>query len=125
MTLRAGAGFCLCVAAFAAGQASAGSRQGLRGTVVISPGFPVCQAGVSCSRPAANVVLRFVRGGSRVASARTDADGRYHVALPTGNFAVRILGVGPAPLLRLAPRTVRVRRDRIGHVDFTLDIGIR
>jgi Carboxypeptidase regulatory-like domain len=125
MTLRAGAGLCLCAAALAAGPASAGSGQGLRGTVVISPGFPVCQEGVSCSRPAADVVLRFVRGGSRVASARTDAEGRYRVGLPTGSFAVRIRGIGPAPLLRLTPHMVRVKRGRMVHVDFSLDIGIR
>jgi hypothetical protein len=125
MTVRTGAVVGLCAAALAAGEASGSNGQGLRGTVMISPAFPICQAGVSCSRPAANVVLRFFRRGVRVALARTGADGRYRVALPVGSFAVRVRGIGQEPLLRLAPRTVRVRRSRIAHVDFTLDIGIR
>src|SRR5919204_979996 len=97
---------------------------GLHGTVVISPAQPVCMVGQSCSKPDANDVLAFWRSGLRIASARTDASGSYHVALAPGRYAVtapRRHGIGRG----LEPRQVLVPAARNVRVNFTLDIGIR
>ena len=87
------------------------------------PITPVCMVGVPCSKPAANVVLVFSRGGRVVARTTTRRDGGYRLTLQPGRYSVRTtirtLGSG------LSPRIVVVPRNRVGRVDFDLDTGIR
>ena len=72
----------------------------LHGVVTLGPTRPVCADGVSCTKPAAHVVLVFRRGTSAVA-----------VSPP------RRIGSG------LQPRTFTLRESR--RLDFRLDTGIR
>ena len=97
---------------------------GLHGTVMRGPTMPVCRAGQSCSAPVVGAVLRFSRGGTVVARARTRAGGRYSIRLAPGIYTVTIR---PAPPIGtgLRPRMVRVRLGVVGRVDFTVDTGIR
>jgi hypothetical protein len=102
---------------------SDGPGSGLYGRVVIDPAQPVCRVGVPCTAPAKNTWLTFSARGRSVVRARTDARGRYRVALRPGSYAVsagsRAIGRGVEPT-RAVVRTGRYRR-----ADFTLDIGIR
>ncbi len=92
------------------GAGSSGTRTGLRGTVLLDPGYPTCQPGTPCTRPAANVPLRFWRHGRVVAHTRTD--GRtYRVSSTSGAV--------------LEPTRITVPTDRYRQVTFRLDTGIR
>ena len=102
------------------GAGSSGSRSGLRGTVLISPSSPVCQGRSGCSRPAAHALLRFWRGAKVVAHTRTDAKGRFRLALGPHSYAVT-----SAPGGTLRPARVAVASGSYRRVTFRLDIGIR
>ncbi|MFL5959721.1 MAG: hypothetical protein ACJ75G_05570 [Gaiellaceae bacterium] len=101
-----------------AGNSSPGS--GLRGTVLLDPGYPVCQAGTSCTRPAADAQLRFWRNGRVVAHTRTDGKGRFRIALSPRRYRVTSATMG-----LLTPVRVTVPTGRYRSVTFKLDIGIR
>lgn len=94
---------------------------GLHGTVVRGPISPVCRDNVPCDAPAPGVALTFVRAGVARAT-RTDANGRYRIALPAGIYALRPTA---AQLGQTSPTKVRVRVGRFDRVDFTIDTGIR
>jgi hypothetical protein len=114
----------VCVFAFVLTAALALSTSGLHGTVVIDPAKPVCIVGQSCSAPDKYDVLAFERGGRRIAQVRTNAYGKYRVALHAGVYAVtapRRNGIGRG----LQPRRVVVPSGRYARANFTLDIGIR
>jgi hypothetical protein len=103
------------------GAGSSGSGSGLRGTVLISPSSPVCRGGSHCSRPAAHALLRFWRGAKVVAHTRTDAKGRFRLALrPHHSYTIT-----SAPSGTLKPARVSVATGSYRRVTFRLDIGIR
>jgi hypothetical protein len=108
------------LAAFLAADAGA---SGLYGTVREGPIRPVCQAGTSCDRPAANLRLRFVRNGMTVAAVRTDGRGRYRIALRPGRYAVRAAANGLGSIVKPSPVTVPA--GRYARVNFYRDTGIR
>ena len=105
--------------------AGAATDQGLYGSVTRSPTKPVCSNEAPCSEPAVRVSLRFLRGATLVASARTDLRGRYRVRLPRGVYTVRVAGA-PAGGIggRIDPAAVRVRTVW-RHQNFDIDTGIR
>jgi hypothetical protein len=103
---------------------TATSGSGLYGKVVISPARPVCADGQSCTAPDKNDVLAFWRNGRRVGTARTNAEGRYRIALAPGRYTVKARH-GGAIGRGLAPVRVLVPRARYARVNFTLDVGIR
>jgi hypothetical protein len=115
--------FALSALALAAPAGSTTTQSGLPGIVVRGPITPVCKVGVPCSEPAANVVLVFSRAGRVVARTTTRQHGSYRLTLKPGRYSVsttiRTLGSG------LSPRIAVVPRNRVGHVDFDLDTGIR
>jgi hypothetical protein len=100
----------------------ASGSAGLAGTVLVSPASPVCRTGSSCTRPARGLTLLFIRGG-HADTTRTDAKGRYSIALSPGGYRVRV----PGARLRasLKPRTATVRSGSFGKLDFRYDPGIR
>jgi hypothetical protein len=106
-----------------AAAAAAAPGAGLYGLVIRAPTQPVCSADSSCSEPAGNVVLRFVRGTVVIARTRTDADGRYRVRLSAGGYVVRV-GTTSALGNRIEPRAVRVR-SAWRRQNFAIDTGIR
>ena len=104
------------------GQGSAAPDSGVQGVVTIGPTQPVCQIGVPCSKPAANVELVFMRPSVKK-SVRTDARGRYSVRLARGTYTVevtppRTIGAG------IQPRRITVR-SAPQRIDFRIDTGIR
>jgi hypothetical protein len=102
------------------GAGSTASGSGLRGTVLLYPGYPTCIAGTSCTRPAPHALLRFWRHGQVVAHQRTDRAGRYRIALRPGTYRVT-----SATGAMLTPVRVTVATDRFRRVTFRLDTGIR
>ena len=110
------------IAAVCCTQTAAPALSGLRGTVVRGPTLPVCRAGTACSAPAMRVVLVFRRNG-REARTRTDAKGRYRVALVPGVWSVGLTSTGVGS--GLTPRRVRVVAGRVRVVDLSIDTGIR
>src|SRR5262249_9642012 len=100
----AAAVFCSCGAS--------GTASGLHGTVMRGPIAPVCRKGVPCAKPAARVVVRFELGDRIVATAKTDAKGRYKVVLGAGDYSVRVprkFGKSITPQ-RAVVRTATMRR---------------
>jgi hypothetical protein len=110
-------------ALFATVAAGARSGSGLRGKVLIEPGFPVCRVGEPCSRPAADTLLYFSTRGRLVRRTRTKDDGTYRIKLAPGRYKVAAPGLGLSR--NLDPVQVVVPRARFRRVDFTLDIGIQ
>ena len=97
---------------------------GLRGVVTRSPITPVCTEGVLCSAPAKNTPLVFFRSGRRSVKTRTDAAGRYRVALAPGWWKLSTATV-PRIGSGIAPHTVRVFTARFRVVNLDIDTGIR
>jgi len=98
---------------------------GLYGTVRIKPGMPVCRVGTSCARPARGFRLAFFRNGRKVATATTDARGRYRVSLDSGRYAVHAGRRAISRKAGLSPTRIAVPSGRFAKRDFTYDIGIR
>ena len=103
-----------------AGSASGSSGSGLRGTALISPSSPVCQPGSSCTRPAAHAPLRFWRNGQVVAQTRTDAKGRFRIALRPMTYRVTSMKGSV-----LKPTRVTVSTNGYRSVTIKIDTGIR
>jgi hypothetical protein len=101
---------------------TAPSPSGLIGRVLLDPGYPVCQVGKPCTRPAANVRLVFARGAQKVGT-RTRADGTYRIRLKPGRYVVT--SPSAARGRGLVPRRVDVPSSRYRLVVFRLDVGIR
>lgn len=102
------------------GAGSGGSASGLRGTVLIAPGTPICKIGSSCTRPAAHITVRFWRNGRLVAHVRTDNRGKFRMALDPRTYRVTAKMAGT-----LKPDHVTVDTGRYRRVTFRIDIGIR
>jgi len=94
----------------------------LHGLVMQGPTQPVCQVGVPCSKPAANVLLLFTRRG-KTTKVRTDGKGHYSIRLTRGTYTVTMLpastiGRGVEPRSFTAHGTSQ-------RLDFDVDTGIR
>ena len=112
------------VAALALGPAASPAtlRSGLYGVVRKGPIMPVCRTDVPCDAPA-QVTLVFTRAGNVVARAKSDAEGRYRVAILAGYYAVRTqprIGFGA-----MRPTNVHVRAGHFDRLNFSIDTGIR
>ena len=103
--------------------APAVEQNGIRGIVIRTPTKPVCEEGVSCSAPAAGVVLVFRRGARDVARTKTRLNGSFRVALSPGTYVVRTLR--KLPFGSPQPRKVRVDPGRFTVVTLVTDTGIR
>ena len=99
------------------------TASGLRGLVLRGPTAPVCRLGEPCEAPAARVTLVFSRSGTVVARTRTDADGRYRIALNPGRYTVRT--TRPGFERTVSPARVTVPTGRYARVTFRIDTGIR
>lgn len=80
---------------------------GIEGVILISPSRPgPIRKDQPDAAPAANVTFAVMREDARITSLITDAEGRFHVALPPGHYTV----------LRNDPGA------RIGHWRFEADV---
>jgi hypothetical protein len=99
------------------------SGHGLYGLVTRGPTKPVCSSDEPCSEPAAVIKLRFLRRTTLVATAVTDARGRYRLRLPQGLYSVHVAGARPIGA-GVQPASVRVRAFW-RRQNFDIDTGIR
>jgi hypothetical protein len=90
----------------------------LYGSVTIGPVTPVCQVGVPCDKPAAQVTLSFTRLGHTVVT-KTDSAGAYRIRLVPGIYAVRA-----SAGMSMRPRNINVHGPST-HLSFSIDTGIR
>ncbi|HSM18147.1 MAG TPA: hypothetical protein VK845_14275 [Gemmatimonadales bacterium] len=114
----------LLVASLACAGTATEEGSGIDGTVRLGPIQPVCTVGAPCDAPFA--ALFHVRSGGReVAQFRSDADGRFTIALPAGDYI--IVPDASAPLLAPTSQTraVRVEPGTIAQVTLDFDTGIR
>jgi hypothetical protein len=114
------AALALAVSASAAGAAP---RSGLRGKVLIEPGYPVCRVDQPCTRPASDTVLVFTRKRRPPRRIRTSDDGSFRITLRPGSYTVAAPGEGR--MRKLAPARIVVVRGRYRQLTFKLDVGIR
>ncbi|HXH88985.1 MAG TPA: hypothetical protein VNI55_10325 [Gaiellaceae bacterium] len=115
--------FALAVLAAPACAGDGGGSSGITGLVLRGPTQPVCTVGVPCEEPAARATLAVTKAGRIVARVRTNAAGRFRVALAPGRYTVittetRIGQMAPS-------RIVQVRRNGYASVTLRIDTGIR
>jgi hypothetical protein len=97
---------------------------GLHVRVLLGPTCPVQRAGQNCIRPyQATVSILREPTNRTVATARSDAHGRFSVHLPPGRYLLRPHTGRPFP--RSRPQTVMVHARRFTNVTITYDSGIR
>jgi hypothetical protein len=101
------------------------AETGVRGVVLAGPQCPVEQASSPCpDEPMANVEVRATVGGSVVATDRTDAQGRFELALEPGDYVIEaVLPAGGLPSAK--PTGVTVPQRDFSQVTVLVDTGIR
>jgi hypothetical protein len=101
---------------------------GVEGVVTIGPTCPVMREGdASCAdRPYVTIVQVIAVGSpksSPFTTAKTDAEGRYKIMLPPGNYALQPVGGSVMP--RCETREIAVAPSIITKIDLSCDSGIR
>jgi Carboxypeptidase regulatory-like domain len=99
----------------------------LTGRVTRGPTFPVGGPGISepPSPPVAGAELKIVDSkGAVVATARTDGDGHYRVAVPAGQYRVE-RGASFTGVTKNLPSLVAVSPGQETRLDVLVDTGIR
>jgi hypothetical protein len=108
------------------GTESSASDSGIRGTAHIGPQCPVVEAGSPCpDAPFDGEIRVSTPDGEEVATARTDDDGSFEVALDPGTYVVGIVTPNPGGLPFAEPVTVEVEPGAFTDVDVAIDSGIR
>jgi hypothetical protein len=97
------------------------NASGLYGLVMRGPVTPVCQVGIPCDQPAANVTFLLVRSGKST-RVHTNATGHYRVRLAPGRYFIARTNWGPGSI---KPESARVPYGRFARVNIFIDTGIR
>ena len=108
----------------ATGSSAPAADSGVSGVTVAGPQCPVQIAGQPCPpKPISAHVVVQDAAGHQLTSFTSDADGRFHVPVPPGNYVLVSGGDPGAPFLKPVQVTVPVG----GYVDvqLMLDTGIR
>lgn len=113
------------VACAGRGPSSSGDS-GIRGTVLLGPTCPVETLESPCpDRPLADAEIRVLRGGDVVATARSDGEGRFAVALDPGRYEVQAVVEEGGPGMSAKPVDVLVTNGVFSDVNVPVDSGIR
>jgi carboxypeptidase family protein len=98
----------------------------LAGRVTRGPLSPVERPGVPgrAGVPGAKVIVS-TSDGQDVASAMTDAQGRYSIGLPVGTYRVTMAPPGGAGFSKDVPATVSIAEGQETRLDLLIDSGIR
>jgi Carboxypeptidase regulatory-like domain len=111
--------------ACASNRGSSGSSSGVRGTVLAGPQCPVERAGSPCpDAPVADAEVRAMQGGDVAGTDRTDADGRFEIALPPGRYEMTV-HLGSGAFGSVKPVDVTVSADGFATANLSVDTGIR
>ncbi len=103
-------------------------RNGIRGIAVIGPVHPVQRPGESNTRPYPDGIISVEPkgGGREIARAKTDAQGRFRIALPPGEYRLVPLPSDPDRALpRATPQDATVTAGRFAEIRIRYDSGIR
>jgi hypothetical protein len=100
------------------------TETGVRGIVLAGPQCPVEQEGSPCpDEPMPGVQVQATAGGSVAGTTRTDADGRFELRLPPGDYLLEaVLPPGPPSA---KPTSVTVPPRGFAQVTVLVDTGIR
>ncbi len=101
---------------------------GVRGTVILGPTCPVggepgATDPVLCLTPYSAQLVVLNEQNEVVARVTSDADGRFEITLPPGNYLITPLGGDPYPSAQ--PVSVLVRPGEYLEVQVNYDTGIR
>ncbi len=99
-------------------------RSGISGSVEIGPTMPVCRADQSCYVPYQATVTVVDAGGEEITRFRTDAGGRFSVALPPGSYTLVPEQSAQGSIPAAFPVTVEVLAGRYTTVLLVYDTGI-
>ena len=103
---------------------TAALEQGVTGIALVGPSCPVIQQDTPCpDQPFEGEIAARTLAGVEVVRTRTNADGRFTLALPPGTYDVVSLTIGvlPAP----ASERVTVLAGQFTEIMLLLDSGIR
>jgi hypothetical protein len=99
-------------------------RSGIIGTASVGPTCPVQRIDSPCpDRPFEGTIVALDARGREVARTTSDAQGRFTISLPPGNYVISALVSGPLPLPK--PVNVTVAPGLFVRVELHLDSGIR
>jgi hypothetical protein len=99
---------------------------GIEGTVTVGPMCPVVQVGTPCpDQPYAAMLVALDAGGTEVARAQADAQGKFRLPLMPGTYTLRPLPPEGKPLPYAAEQIVTVVARQFTLVTIQYDSGIR
>lgn len=108
-----------------AGAADSGGKgaAGVRGVVLLGPMCPVVRSDSPCpDRPLSGIEVDVLEDGEVLATAITDARGRFEVGVPAGTYTVRAVTSG---IQTSKPVDVTVPAKGFVDVNVLVDSGIR
>ena len=104
-------------------QSKAQSASGIAGQVIIRPIRPHATIGTSNLQPYQATIEVLDGQGRSVSTFQTDAEGKFHVVLPPGEYVLRPLSPGPYP--RASEQTIVVSPQGFTEAHVVYDTGIR
>jgi len=109
------------------GSPTATPGSGIEGLVLAGPACPVEQEGSPCpDTPLAGAPIEISPAAGEPITVESDADGRFRVSLPPGQYSVEGLPVEGQPLPAPGPsQDVTVAAGEFAEVTVTYDSGIR
>lgn len=101
------------------------TESGVEGRTLISPthGGPTRANEPSGAPYAATLSIVAVASGREAARLKSDAEGRFRISLPPGEY--RIVPVSPGRFPRATEQTVTVRPGQFAHIEIQFDSGMR
>lgn len=108
-----------------AGSLGSGGDSGVRGQVLAGPQCPVERAESPCPDwPVPDIQIQVREQGAVVATASSDADGRFELSLPAGRYVLHAV-LPTAGIEYAQPVDVTVHDGAFAQVNVLIDTGIR
>jgi hypothetical protein len=103
------------------------ARSGIKGTTMVDAGCPPAHGATPCPDRPLPARLTVARADSKqtVASARSNADGRFRIALPPGRYVIHATNLRGDVAPTAAPQTCLVHEHAFTTVTVHFDSGIR
>jgi hypothetical protein len=117
----------LLIGAGCASAATIAPSSGIEGLTIVDSGCPPAHGATPCpDRPLpARLTVTRAQSGHTVAEARSDAAGRFRIALPPGRYVVHATNLRGDVVPAAAPQTCRVRKHAFTTLTVHFDSGVR